>query len=210
MVTPQGIMLVLVGAIACFMGYSMFRSMLPLWGFILGGFIMMTIAPNFITVPPSQTMFLVIGSFVVGGLVGALIAMPLYYGIVFISGAALGALLGIVGGSFLDMGGITSFRDVQNLQNMSITFPPQVTSMTQLVLIVIIGGILGFMALNFQKFMITASSAFLGAAALVAGLSAVITNSMPNVSGNILMVVGWLLLGMVGIFVQFRVLDDDV
>ena len=210
MVTPQGIMMVLVGAIACFMGYSMFRSMLPLWGFILGGFIAMTIVPNFINVPASQSLFWVIGFFAVGGLIGALISTPLYYVIIFLSGAGLGALLGIVSGAFIDMGGITSFRDIQNIQNMSITFPPQVTSMTQLVLIIIFGGILGFMALSFQKFMITASSAFLGAAALVGGLSVVITNSMPDVSSNLLLMLGWMILGMLGILVQFRVLGDEV
>ena len=85
MVTPQGVMMVLVGAIACFMGYSMFRSMLPLWGFILGGFILMTIVPNFINVPASQSLFLIIGSFVIGGLIGALISTPLYYVIIFLS-----------------------------------------------------------------------------------------------------------------------------
>jgi len=210
MVTPQGIVMVLVGATACFMGYSMFRSMLPLWGFILGGWIFMTFSPNFIQVPASQQLFLVIGSFIVGGLIGALVATPLYYGIVFSSGAAFGALLGVIFGAFLDTGGITNFRDVQELSNMSFTFPPQVSSMTQLVMIVIFGVILGFLALNFQKFMITASSAFLGSAALVSGLSAVITNSFPNMGANLLMVIGWLLLGMVGIFVQFRVLGDEV
>ena len=210
MVTPQGIMMVLVGAMACFMGYSMFRSMLPLWGFILGGFIAMTIVPNFINVPASQSLFWVIGIFAVGGLIGALISTPLYYVIIFLSGAGLGALLGIISGAFIDMGGITSFRDIQNIQNMSITFPPQVTSMTQLVLIIIFGGILGFMALSFQQFMITASSAFLGAAALVGGLSVVITNSMPDVSSNLLLMLGWMILGMLGILVQFRVLGDEV
>lgn len=210
MITPQGIVMVLVGATACFMGYSMFRSMLPLWGFILGGWIVTILAPNFIQVPVSQALFLTLGSFVVGGLIGALIASPLYYVIIFLSGAALGALFGIVGGSFLDIGGITSFRDMQALSNLSLSFPPQVTSMTQLVLIVILGGIMGLLALNFQQFMITSSSAFVGAAALVSGLSAVITDSFPNMGANLMMVVAWLLLGLIGIFVQFRILGDEV
>jgi hypothetical protein len=210
MLTPQGMMLVLVGAVACFMGYSMFRSMLPLWGFILGGWIAMTIAPIFIEVPASQQLILFIASFAIGGVIGALISTPLYYVIIFLSGAALGALIGIVVGSFLEIGGMTSFRDLDTLRNVNLSFPPEVNSITQLVLIVIIGGALGFAALNFQQFMITASSAFLGAAALVSGLSAVITNSFPNVSGNLMLLLGWLILGMVGIFIQFRVLGDEV
>jgi hypothetical protein len=210
MVTPQGIVMVLVGSMACFMGYSMFRSMLPLWGFILGGLIVMTTVPNFIQVAPSQNLFLLISSFLVGGLIGALIANPLYYVIIFLSGAALGALIGIIAGAFLDMGGITSFRDIQAISNMNFPFPPQVTSVTQLVLIIILGGILGMAALNFSQFMITASTAFLGAAVMVSGFSAVITNSFPNMSANALMMVAWLLIGMVGVFVQFRVLGDEV
>jgi hypothetical protein len=210
MLTPQGMMLVLVGAVACFMGYSMFRSMLPLWGFILGGWIAMTIAPNFIEVPASQQLILFIASFAIGGVIGALISTPLYYVIIFLSGAALGALIGIVVGSLLEFGGIASFRDLDTLRNVNLSFPPEVNSITQLVLIVIIGGALGFAALNFQQFMITASSAFLGAAALVSGLSVVITNSFPNVSGSLMLLLSWLVLGMVGIFIQFRVLGDEV
>jgi hypothetical protein len=210
MLTPQGMMLVLVGAVACFMGYSMFRSMLPLWGFILGGWIAMTIAPNFIEVPASQQLILFIASFAIGGVIGALISTPLYYVIIFLSGATLGALIGIVVGSLLEFGGIASFRDLDTLRNVNLSFPPEVNSITQLVLIVIIGGALGFAALNFQQFMITASSAFLGAAALVSGLSVVITNSFPNVSGSLMLLLSWLVLGMVGIFIQFRVLGDEV
>jgi hypothetical protein len=209
MVTTQGVVLVLIGAAACFMGYSMFKSMLPMWGFILGGFALMTFAPGFVTVSPSQQIFLTIGSFIVGGIIGALIATPLYYGVVFISGAGLGALFGIVAGSFLDMGGITSFRDIDAFTNMTLSFPPQVSTMTQLVLIVVIGGIMGALAINFQQFMITASSAFLGAAALVSGLSDVIISSFQTLGGNVLLITAWLLLGMIGLFVQFRVLGDE-
>lgn len=210
MLSPQSIVMVLVGGTACFMGYSLFKGMLPLWGFILGGWIAMTMAPSFIQVPQSQITLLVIGSFVVGGIIGALIAGPLYYVIVFLSGAALGALLGIVAGALLEMGGITSFQDIRVLSNMNFTFPPQVNSVTQLVLIIILGGILGFLALNFQKFMVTASSAFLGAAGLVGGLSVLITNSFPGIGASALMMTAWLLLGMIGIFVQYRVLGDEV
>ena len=52
MLTPLGIVLVVFGILVCFAGYNIFQSMLPLWGFILGGFVCILFIPMVIKVPP--------------------------------------------------------------------------------------------------------------------------------------------------------------
>jgi hypothetical protein len=57
--------------------------------------------------------------------------------------------------------------------------------------------------------MICASTAFLGSAAIFTGLAGVIAE-MTNgpVARGAVMLLGWLLLGMIGMFLQFRVMGD--
>ncbi len=208
MFTPQGIILVIFGIMACFMGYSLFKSMLPLWGFLLGGWFLLSFGPSFIPIPPAQNLVYQIGLYVVGGLIGAVIAVPLYFVIIFFSGAALGALAGVLVGALIDMGGINSFSQLDNFTML--TFPPQPSTLLQFVLMVIFGLILGLLALNFQKFMITASSAFVGAAALVGGLSGVISSGLQTSGIGALLIMAWMVLGFVGLFVQFQVMGDEV
>jgi len=208
MITPLGIVEVLFGILVCFMGYSIFRSMLPLWGFILGGFAVLFLAPLVVQVPPSQEILVQVVSFVIGGIIGALIATPLYYVTIFLSGAAMGALIGMVLGSYLQVsGGQVSIRALTELASMS--FPPQVETATQVVFMVVFGLIIGGFSISFQKFMISASTAFLGAAAVVTGLNGPLLDVMrSNSSRGLWVMVTWLVLGMIGLFVQFRMRDE--
>ncbi len=161
MITPIGMISIVVGIIVCFSGYSMFRSMLPLWGFILGGAAAMYLAPLVIKVPEAQRLWLDIGSFVVGGVLGAVLASPLYYVTIFASGAAMGALSGMVFGAYLQIsGGEISVRALRQLAGM--TFPPRIETAVQVFLMVALGLIIGAAALSFQKFMITVLDRFPG------------------------------------------------
>mgnify|MGYP000681121201 CR=1 FL=1 len=204
----QGIAYVALGVLACFSGYSMFRSLLPLWGFLIVGWLAMTIVPLFVQVPAAQSLLVRIASFIIGGLVGAAIAIPLYYVIVFISGAALGALVGIIAGALFEVGGINSFASLEVLQSM--VFPPQPNTPLQFIFMVVLGVIFGGLALSFQKFMITASSAFIGAAGVVGGLSGAIANGRIASNMGILVVMAWFLLGFIGLFIQYRFGSDEV
>jgi hypothetical protein len=208
MFAVQDAILILLGAVACFTGYSMFRSMLPLWGFILGGWIFMTFAPLVVHVATGQELLLRVVAFFVGGVIGAIIAIPLYFVIVFLSGAALGALTGIMLGALIDVGGITSFKSLSTFTAM--TFPPQPNTPLQFLFMVILGVILGVMAINFQKFMVSSSSAFIGSAALVGGLSGTITSNLQVSGAGFLLLMIWLLVGFIGLFVQYRVMGDEV
>ena len=83
---PAAIALVLGGIVACFFGYRLFRVVLSIFGFILGGLMASSL------VGPSDTTWM-IGAWVVGGLIGMGLLYAGYYVGVALSGAALGAVL---------------------------------------------------------------------------------------------------------------------
>jgi hypothetical protein len=83
---PAAIALVVGGAVACFFGYRLFRVVLSIFGFILGGLMASAL------VGPSDATWM-IGAWLVGGLVGMALLYAGYYVGVALSGAALGAVL---------------------------------------------------------------------------------------------------------------------
>lgn len=168
----------------------------------------MFVVPLVIRVPAAQQVVVQIVSFVVGGVIGAFIATPLYYVTIFVSGAAMGALVGLVFGSYLQIsGGEVSMRALTELAAMS--FPPKIDSSIQVVMMVVFGLVIGGFSISFQKFMISASTAFLGAAGVVSGLTGAILDVMRSNPGRgMWLMVVWLLLGMIGLFVQFRMRDE--
>ena len=208
MFNVQSIAYVAFGVIACFSGYSMFRTLLPLWGFLIIGWIALSVVPMFIQLPGTQSYIVRIAAFVVGGVIGAVIATPLYHVMIFISGAALGALMGNIIGALIALGGLDSMTKLDAFTSMS--FPPQTTSPVQFVIMVILGAILGAVALSFQKFMVTASSAFIGAAALVGALSGVIVGGLVTDSPGVVVIMAWFFVGFIGLFVQYRFAEDEV
>ena len=84
--TSFAIVLVLGGAIACFAGYRLFRTVLGVYGFILGAMM----ASSFVA--PSNTLGMIAAA-IVGGIAGALILVFAYFIGVALIGAGLGALL---------------------------------------------------------------------------------------------------------------------
>lgn len=207
MITPQDIMLILFGIIACFMGYSMFRSMLPLWGFLLGGWIAFTLAPGLVNPQLGDQMIFRIIVFVIGGLIGAILSFPLYFAIIFLSGAALGMMLGVMVGTVFDVGGVATVAQVNTLTSMA--FPPVPHTMMQFVMAAIGALLLGMASVGFQKFMVIASSSFMGAAALISGLNWQINQMSSTTMGRgAVMMLGFLFIGMIGIFVQYRLTGE--
>jgi hypothetical protein len=208
MITPLGIVLVVFGILVCFSGYSIFQSMLPLWGFILGGFICIVFVPMAIKFPVGQETIYQVVAFFVGGVIGALLARPLYYVTIFLSGAAGGALIGMVIGAYLSVSnGQVSVRALTELANMA--FPPRIETAIQVVLMVAFGVIIGGFSISFQKFMISVSTALLGAAAVVSGLTGAILDALrTNPTRGFTVFIIWLVLGMIGLFIQFRMRDE--
>jgi hypothetical protein len=83
---PAAIALVIGGAVACFFGYRLFRVVLSIAGFILGGLMASSL------LGPSDTTWM-IGAWLVGGLIGMALLYAGYYVGVALTGAGLGALV---------------------------------------------------------------------------------------------------------------------
>jgi hypothetical protein len=87
---PAGVVLVAGGALACFLGYRLFRIVLGIYGFVLGSLIATSVlAPSDTT----TTLLVALGA----GVAGALILIFAYFVGVAFAGAALAALLVHVG-----------------------------------------------------------------------------------------------------------------
>jgi len=83
--TPAAIVLVLGGLLSCFAGYRVFRTVLAIYGFILGALL----ASSFMGA--DQRLYMVLAA-IGGGLVGALILVGAYFIGVALLGGAIGAL----------------------------------------------------------------------------------------------------------------------
>ena len=122
MFTIQDGVFVFIGLLACFMGYSMFRSFLPMWGFILGGWMAYLFLPTILGGQMAASLIIRLAGVLVVGLIGALIATPLYFVIIFLSGAMLGMLFGVMSGALVNTGGLNSVQQFTDFARMS--FPP--------------------------------------------------------------------------------------
>ncbi len=83
---PAGLVLLVIGLLACFAGYRLFRAVLTIYGFILGALFASSL------VAPSNAPAMII-ALVLGGLAGALVLFAGYFAGVMLVGATLGALL---------------------------------------------------------------------------------------------------------------------
>lgn len=202
MVTVQDAFMVAIGVIACFAGYSLFRDMLPVWGFIIGGWITYTLLPAFFPFDFGSDLLYALVTFGIGGIIGAIIATPLYFVMIFLSGMAMGMFLGVMTGALIDAGGIATVKQLSRFTEM--TFPPVPRTMMQYILMVVFGLVLGGVSINFQKFMVTASSAFVGSAAIITGLGGSITQIRSDMGSGAIMIMAWILLAVVGLAIQFR------
>ena len=81
---PAAAMLLAGGVISCFFGYRLFRTVLAIFGFVLGGMLASSVFGV-----SNTTMMLV--AWVLGGLVGAFILIFAYFLGVALGGAAIGA-----------------------------------------------------------------------------------------------------------------------
>jgi Domain of unknown function (DUF4203) len=78
--------LIIGGAIACFAGYRLFRSVLAIYGFILGALMASSIMGS------TNTIGMILGA-IVGGIVGAIVLTFAYFVGIALIGAGLGALV---------------------------------------------------------------------------------------------------------------------
>jgi hypothetical protein len=89
--------LVLGGAVSCFAGYRLFRVVLAIYGFILGG----SIASSTLGATNATGQLL---AWVVGGFAGAIVLVLAYFVGIALIGAGLGALVAHVGWTYFGTG----------------------------------------------------------------------------------------------------------
>jgi hypothetical protein len=83
---PAAIVLLIGGTVSCFFGYRLFRLVLAIFGFILGGFA----ASSIFGISDTGPMMIAV---IAGGLVGAAILIAAYFVGVALMGAGLGAFV---------------------------------------------------------------------------------------------------------------------
>jgi hypothetical protein len=87
---PAAVLLVLSGALACFAGYRLFKTVLGIYGFVLGAMIASS------AMGAANTTGMVVAA-LVGGVCGALLLMFAYFIGIALVGAGLGALVAHAG-----------------------------------------------------------------------------------------------------------------
>jgi hypothetical protein len=184
--TPAAIVLVVGGLLSCFAGYRIFRVVLGMYGFILGALL----ASSFMGT--DQTLWMVVAA-IVGGLVGAAILVFAYFVGVALIGAGVGAMTAnVIWAAFGREPGVLA------------------------VILLAVGGALGALAL--QRYVIIISTAFGGAwTAIVGGLALAgdrvagqaaarsdvwLAYPLNPAPGQRWVIAVWLVMGLVGAFVQ--------
>jgi hypothetical protein len=179
----------ILGVVQCFFGYRIFKFVLGFTGFILGGLL----AGAFAFSMSGQEVVSILAA-LVGGVVGAVMLVPLYFVGVFFVGALLGATLGAA---------LLALADV--------TPGP--------VLLLISGVLVGAVALVFQKFLIIASTSFVGSWSVVTGVTHFVSADidlmnpdllLPSPDTRIYLIVLWIGLALAGVLVQYRALRSTV
>lgn len=179
---------VFVGAAQCFFGYRIFKVILGITGFFAGALLCGSIAYG---ASKDPAVGLLVG--ILGGALGAGLMVALYIVGVF----AFGALLGGVVGTLL-VGAMGGSPDI---------------AVPVIGVLAVIGGIIAVAA---QKAMIILATSFTGAYSVVSGIFLLVTGTNPSVFfrgagasafGNslYLVLVGWLVLGIAGVVVQYQV-----
>ena len=95
--TPVAVLLFVSGVLTCFAGYHLFKSLLAIYGFVLGAAI--AVATMGVTSPGPVVFF---GA--LGGIAGALILVFAYFIGIALVGASLGALVAHVGWHYVNAG----------------------------------------------------------------------------------------------------------
>jgi hypothetical protein len=173
---PIAFLAIVAGGIICFFGYPMINSAIRVWGFLILGAAFVLVAVGLFHIPGSLTQITpqMAVVFIVGGIVGVLVAGPLSILIIFLSGTALGALIGIYGYPLVTRG-------------------PENTLLT-----VALALMTGLLAVRFQDVVLIVTTAFVGAAMMIYGAMAMSSLEMLPAMGL------FFLAGLFGAAAQYK------
>jgi len=184
------ILQLLLGAILAFYGASVFRSMPPLGGFIMGGMLGVTIGELF--VPSANfTGWMPYVFFAGVGLVGALLAVPLKIVIVVLSGSFLGTMVGVIIGFLIQN---------QSFPRMLLdgTFSLGGITDLQIWIMVILALVFGILSIQFEDFMFYASTAFIGSLMITTAISELGAGNYALIRNAIFLFFLFITLGLIG------------
>ena len=177
------------GALNCFYGYKIFKIVLGIVGFITGG-----LAAAGVAMAATKEPGIALLAGLIGGAIGAVLMVALYFLGVFVLGALVGGLLGAVAAASLGLQGESA-----------------------LLVVGVLGLLGGVLAVVFQKLMIIISTAFSGSWSMVSGAAYFLVDLNPlavaqnpallQMMGVKLYLLGaaWLVLGILGVLVQYMV-----
>lgn len=170
--TLLNILQFITGIVLAMVGYSLLRNS-PRWGgFFVGGLITAHVAVRMVALEGILNLLTPVGGFVVGGLVGMIIAGPLYMLMAVISSCSLGAIIGMMAGLIVDKGGATN-EIIEAILSFN-----RLTDI-QISMAVVFALVFGVLALKFEDFMTMASTSFMGSLLVMVSLSAMFGNSTP-------------------------------
>lgn len=165
-----------LGFANCFYGYRIFRLTLSLVGLLAG----LALGISSFSSSDGTVTFMGIFVGIILGLAGAGIVRRFYFIAIFLGGAIFGLVL--VGAILAGVG-----------------IDPHLVAM------LVGAGVGGMIALFINKIMITLSTAFGGAAAILGGIGRLLFDEAPEgVVIPVLFLMGWVILGLVGAAVQFK------
>jgi hypothetical protein len=192
-VTPAviGLLAIVIGLLACFAGYRVFRIVLPILGFLVGFGVGAQIAESVFNEPYLSTP-LSWGVAIVVGLLAAVIAFVWWYVSVAIAIAGLGYAIGYGAATGLGVGANAAW-------------------IIGIAVAIIFG--IGAIALRVPTGLVIVVSAFWGASALLGGVLVLLGRIDPNqlrngtvdvvVADSVVMLGIWLALGIAGVVVQW-------
>ena len=173
-----------LGVVQCFFGYRLFKIIIGIIGFIIGGVLAGKL--TFFLYP--ETAVVIIAG-LIGGLLGAAAILTFYYVGIFLIGTIFG---GIVGSFFCSVAGVDPIP----------------------VVLIISAAIAGMVALWVQKYMIVASTAFGGSWLIISGIAYFVTGAkhpaevehLLESSGNLYFIIFicWIALGILGLLAQLK------
>lgn len=142
---PMAIAILFVGIVISFFGYPLVQSAIRVWGFLVVGVFAMWVALGLFHIPGTMTQpSIQMGiAFLVGGVIGAILAKPLSIVLIFMSGTVLGVALG------------------------SYLYPLVTRNPEILILTIGLALVTGGMAVRFQEAVLITTTAFVGALMIV-------------------------------------------
>ena len=183
------------GIVICFLGGSSFRTTPFIGGFLLGGSLAVYMSHFFVAAPQGWEVFFPFVVYAAGGIVGGLIAKPLYMVIVVISGSALGSLVGLGLGFVINLRG-----DPNMLKQIDLAILP--LNVLTIWLVIIFALVLAIVSLLFDEFMLMVSTAYVGAAVIVSSVTGLFAADIPLMRNVVAVFFAWFVIGLAGLVYQ--------